>query len=166
MLTKSQLRAVIYIALLRVVIGLSGAAAGTDSELQLPVGFTRVTWRKLTVGPGGNDAASKQLDKAPQRRQLELLSTYSFLNSSTDVLHLRPSVWGRFNKPGPAFFPDWAHNKSNLRMDSFLSWRLNKAIADAKGAQPRHMKPGGLQCAYADHPPTSYPGCQVYINHK
>lgn len=98
----------------------------------------------------------------------ELFQAYPHLNgSSAAVQHLLPTVVGWQTKGGPSLPADWTVNETYVRLDSFVSWRLRKSVADGRGERPPSIvASGGLQCKDALHPPTNYPGCQIYINHK
>ena len=97
----------------------------------------------------------------------DLFKVYPPLNGTAAVQHLQPTVVGWTKKAGASLSTDWALNESYSRLDSFMSWRLKKQLDDAKGLRPKSfVETGGLQCKDAVHPPTNYPGCQIYVNHR
>eukprot|EP00775_Hariotina_reticulata_P010221 gene10221-10381_t len=56
----------------------------------------------------------------------------------------------------------WSANYSDARLDSFLSWRLNRTKAGGAGL----ASADSYSCAAADHPPHPFPGCHVFVNHQ
>jgi hypothetical protein len=87
-------------------------------------------------------------------------------NTSVSALTWRPKVHGRVRKAGMTDPQAWLSNFTDARLDSFLSWRLNRTRAD--GATPAAAGAGAdaATCAAADHPPLPFPGCHVFVNHQ
>lgn len=86
------------------------------------------------------------------------------LNSTEDALQREPLVHGHVQKAGTTDPRSWLDTFSDDRLDSFMSWRLNRTraggpVAPAAGASQ-------LTCPAADHPPLPFPGCHVFVNHQ
>ena len=130
------------------------------------------TWHSPANGSGERGASSSsgrvgRMLWGAGSNQPDLFKVYPHLNGTAAVQHLQPTVVGWVTKAGPSLPTDWALNESYSRLDSFMSWRLKKQLDDAKGLRPKSfVETGGLQCKDAVHPPTNYPGCQIYVNHR
>jgi hypothetical protein len=87
----------------------------------------------------------------------------SDVQNSYDAMQRRPSVHGHVTKAGVTDLKSWFGNYSDTRLDSFISWRVQRAKAG--GAGPG-TGPDSYMCPAADHPRMPFPGCHVFVNHK
>jgi hypothetical protein len=85
------------------------------------------------------------------------------IKNSYDAMQRRPAVHGHVTKAGVTDLKSWFGNYSDTRLDSFISWRVNRARAGGPGAA---TGPDSYTCPVADHPRTPFPGCHVFVNHK
>jgi hypothetical protein len=94
--------------------------------------------------------------------QVGFFDTSSNVKSTRDALLMRPAVHGHIRKAGVLDAAAWSASSSDARLDSFMSWRLNRTKAG--GAGPASAD--SYTCAAADHPPLPFPGCHVFVNHR
>jgi hypothetical protein len=87
----------------------------------------------------------------------------SDVQNSYDAMQRRPFVHGHVTKAGVTDLKSWFGNYSDTRLDSFISWRVQRAKAG--GAGPA-TGPDSYMCPAADHPRMPFPGCHVFVNHK
>jgi hypothetical protein len=87
----------------------------------------------------------------------------SDVQNSYDAMQRRPSIHGHVTKAGVTDLKSWFGNYSDTRLDSFISWRVQRAKAG--GAGPA-TGPDSYMCPAADHPRMPFPGCHVFVNHK
>jgi hypothetical protein len=85
------------------------------------------------------------------------------IKNSYDAMQRRPAVHGHVTKAGVTDLKCWFGNYSDTRLDSFISWRVNRAKAGGVGPA---TGPDGYTCPAADHPRMPFPGCHVFVNHK
>jgi hypothetical protein len=97
---------------------------------------------------------------APKQQQVSFLDAQDHFKSSKEMLLSEPSVYGSVQKEGILNLDDWSMRHVPDRVEDFVGWRMNRT----KGVPPADEN--SYTCAAADHPPTSYPGCHVFINEK
>jgi hypothetical protein len=93
---------------------------------------------------------------------LPFLQAQHSIKSPADAMGRHPAVHGHVFKAGMADPMAWLNNHTDDRLDSFLSWRLDRTRAGGLGP----ANEGSYTCAAADHPPLPYPGCHVFVNHE
>lgn len=84
------------------------------------------------------------------------------IRSTTDAMQRRPHVHGYVSKAGMTDITAWMGNNSDARLDSFISWRINRTKRGGAGPATADS----YTCAAADHPKVPFPGCHVFVNHK
>ena len=94
------------------------------------------------------------------KQQVSFLNAQNYFNKSKEMLLSEPSVYGPVEKEGILNLDDWSMRHVPDRVEDFVSWRM----ARSKGIAPADES--SYTCAAADHPPTSYPGCHVFVNEK
>jgi hypothetical protein len=129
-------------------------AAGADS-----MGTTTRTLREqglLTFDNQHNASAAAAAG-------VSLFDVSADVQNSYDAMQRRPAVHGHVTKAGVTDLKSWFGNYSDTRLDSFISWRVQRAKAG--GAGPA-TGPDSYMCPAADHPRMPFPGCHVFVNHK
>lgn len=84
------------------------------------------------------------------------------INSTGSAMAKRPDMHGHMVKTGPTDLKYWMSNNSDTRLDSFISWRLNRTRRGGAGPATADS----YTCSTADHPPMPFPGCHLFVNHK
>lgn len=84
------------------------------------------------------------------------------INSTADAMAKRPDMHGHVMKMGTTDLTYWMSNRSDTRLDSFISWRLNRTRRGGAGPATADS----YTCSAADHPPMPFPACHVFVNHK
>jgi hypothetical protein len=87
------------------------------------------------------------------------------LNSSLEVQQVMPAVHGWVEKSGVASLKEWTVNATTDRAQDFYVWRLNQC--KAKRSYAEYDNPADrFKCNKAVHPPNTFPGCHVFVNHQ
>lgn len=133
----------------------SGSSSSSSWDTATMEGVFNATTTAADV-PVGWQLASSPKD------QVSFFDVSSNVKSTQDALLMRPAAYGHMQKAGVLDPTAWSANYSDARLDSFLSWRLNRTKAG--GAGPASAD--SYSCAAADHPPHPFPGCHVFVNHQ
>lgn len=128
---------------------------GMDS---VSVGVAAMT---RTLRDGDSWYASSNTTMGPAVTHTTFLEANSDIKSTGEAMVRKPLIHGHMEKNAPTDMKHWMHNYTDTRLDTFLSWRINRTRRGVGAATADRYT-----CPAADHPPIPFPGCHVFVNHK
>ncbi|KAI8473635.1 MAG: hypothetical protein J3K34DRAFT_518755 [Monoraphidium minutum] len=92
---------------------------------------------------------------------VKFLEVHPDLGEHPAVQDFQPSIHGAVEKKGNLAWSHWWNRNGEDRVDSFLSYRINRTVYG-----PGPAAADSYTCAKADHPKLPFPGCHVFLNTK
>lgn len=140
--------------------GMQQLQQGTDAMSVAVSAMTRTLREQSSWLTGANLTAAMSAGAAAP--QVDFFDISKDVQSTADAISKGPEMHGHMVKTGPTDLKYWMKNYSDTRLDSFMSWRLNRTKSGGAGPATADS----YTCAAADHPPMPFPGCHVFVNHK